>query len=738
MTKLMKIQRLPAYICLFLLIIISSNTFATTYYVSSSIGSDTNNGLNEWSPYKTIDKINSMSFAQGDSILFKSGDYWEGMFWIQGSGTLELPIVVDRYGGLEKPIINGYGFQSCLLIYNDEHIHINNLELFNEASHLDLNGSVKRLEGYNGLSNLWGSGENVRFGVKIVADSQSLENFKLFNLYIHNIYPTPSNEANIYKGYGIKLETLSSTQNNTFSGSCSLFDSGPNESWPRVLNVTNPDSLESSGEQIIQINATSIPIEGASYRIVKTMANGNWYNGPEFSFSTGLNVISVSPVTFDRTVRLQVSTNELGFDYLMLNGFQNFCDGAEGYEEVRLISNVTIEDCEIQETGHYGIWIKSRGLNGIDTYKNTDITVRNCNFLHTGGSGFVPNKSENILIEGCNFNHTGSSLDERMWKRGSGMWVFDCKNVISQHNSFMNSHGPQDSYGCHIDYGNENIVYQYNFSYNNEGGFVEILGDNINCGYRYNISVNDGYREDPNNEPWNKKGKIFWVSNYCGSNTIRCPSSGTFIYNNTVFVNDTLHPEIYFWPNIGDVHVFNNLIYATPEGDIIPTLIQNKSNDLDISHNLFFDAERMDLDDDLMNNALFDDPLLLNTNQQGENNPMSYKISNSSIAIGNGKLISGSSDPLNYLNNNGGQDYFGNPLSQSDLPNIGAYNGDVIILGCTYSQATNYNFSANDDDGSCNFINSSECPSDLNNDGMIVTDDLLVLLSVFGTICNEE
>jgi hypothetical protein len=46
-----------------------------------------------------------------------------------------------------------------------------------------------------------------------------------------------------------------------------------------------------------------------------------------------------------------------------------------------------------------------------------------------------------------------------MWKRGSGLWTFDCKDVIVQHNYFMNAHGPQDSYGAHIDYGNENVVF---------------------------------------------------------------------------------------------------------------------------------------------------------------------------------------------------------------------------------------------------------------------------------------
>ena len=136
-------------------------------------------------------------------------------------------------------------------------------------------------------------------------------------------------------------------------------------------------------------------------------------------------------------------------------------------------------------------------------------------------------------------------------------------------------------------------------------GVVEVLGDNLNCGYRYNISVNDGYREDPNNIPWNNKGKIFWVSNYCGQNPIRCPSTETFFYNNTVFVNDTINPEIYFWPNVGDVHMYNNLIVVGSNGQIIPTLIENNLNDLYISHNFFYDSSRIDLDIDLKNNTIW-------------------------------------------------------------------------------------------------------------------------------------
>ena len=653
-------------------ILFIADSKAEVYYVSSSQGNDSNNGLSIQSPFKSIEKLNTMQFNAGDTIYFKSGDYWEGMFWIKGSGSYTNPIVIDVYGGSIRPIINGFGYQASILIFNDQHIYINNLELYNSFSHLDsigtttisaetpdiflngpnnswtnvytaceigdgnngaqqifsinvtnlppqganyriartvanqnwyfspaqplslgpntitvnsvnfdrtvkfqfssgavefdaisLNGqnmyggSAKKLTGFGGEENSWGSGKNVRFGIKVVASTQDLENFSFNNLYIHDIYPTPTLNSNIHKGYGIKLESQSDINSGLFN----------------------------------------------------------------------------------------------------------------------TISNIRLINTTITETGHYGFWIKSLGLIGIDSVKNNQIIVENCVFEHTGGSGFVPNKSENVLVQNCIFNHTGSSLDNRMWKRGSGMWPFDCKDVIAQHNKFMNAHGPMDSYGSHIDYGNENVVFQYNYSYNNEGGFAEILGDNINCGYRYNISVNDGYREDPNGIPWDKKGKIFWVSNFCGQNPIRCPNVGTFIYNNTVFVNDTLNPEIYFWPNIGDIHVYNNLIVVGQYGEIIPTLIENDFNELYISNNLFYDSTRINLDNDLKNNAIYADPLLFNTVSLGVNNPQLYKTQNNSPAIGNGFLINGSNDSTNYLEHNGGLDYFGNSVSHNSPSNIGAYNG---------------------------------------------------------------
>ena len=147
-------------------------------------------------------------------------------------------------------------------------------------------------------------------------------------------------------------------------------------------------------------------------------------------------------------------------------------------------------------------------------------------------------------------------------------------------------------------------------------------------------------------------------------------------------MNDTLSPEIYFWPYVGDVHVYNNLIVVGQDGQIIPTLLENNLNDFYISHNLFYDSSRINLDSDLKNNALYGDPFLLNSVYSGEDNPTAYQIKNNSPAIGSGFLINGSADTTKYLEHNGGLDYFGNTVSHHFPSNIGAFNssGPMDIL----------------------------------------------------------
>ena len=59
------------------------------------------------------------------------------------------------------------------------------------------------------------------------------------------------------------------------------------------------------------------------------------------------------------------------------------------------------------------------------------------------------------------------------------------------------------------------------------------------------------------------------------------------------------------------------------------------------------------------------------------------------------------------------------------------------LMGCTYSDALNFDIEANIDDGTCLFADVSDdnCPGDLDLDGSVGANDLLIFLMEWGTIC---
>lgn len=77
-----------------------------TYYVSSN-GNDINDGRSTNTPFRTLDKINTLALQPGDKILLRRGDTFRGMLTIQQSGNVANPISVDAYGIGEKPAIAG-------------------------------------------------------------------------------------------------------------------------------------------------------------------------------------------------------------------------------------------------------------------------------------------------------------------------------------------------------------------------------------------------------------------------------------------------------------------------------------------------------------------------------------------------------------------------------------------------------------------------------------------------------
>ena len=150
--------------------------------------------------------------------------------------------------------------------------------------------------------------------------------------------------------------------------------------------------------------------------------------------------------------------------------------------------DISVADCQIENVNHTGLKFTAPS-NGIQ-----QVNVERLHVLHSGGPGVQMSGVRGGHFTGLYVNGSGSTNDTRNWGRGSGLWTWGSSDVIIEKSQFLNANGPGDSAGVHIDYNCRNVLVQYNLSAGNAGGFCEILGNNYNCAYRYNVSVNDGHR----------------------------------------------------------------------------------------------------------------------------------------------------------------------------------------------------------------------------------------------------
>jgi len=526
---------------------------STNYFISSSGGSDSSDGLSKETPWETLEKINTTELFPGDSILFKTGDTFNGQFVVNGSGSDAYPIVVSSYGNGKKPIIDGANVEggahlTSILINNQEYIEIEKLELVNE-----------RMVSRSGVS------DNLAYGVYVLNNgNKTMRNLKFRNLTIRNIY--------------------------------------------------------------------AVTIEGVPFNSIKVAAIG---------FKTEKNTEA----------------------------------GKEKH-----IRDVLVEDCYVERTSRYGIHTGhgggDEGIGNDSINRNMNLVFRNNHFYQTGGSCITPGRSYNCLLENNIFDYPGSGVDPRMANRGSGAWFWSCRNVIAQFNKSYHVRGHGDSYGMHIDFGNENVILQYNYSEDSEGGFVEILGKNINSTYRFNVSVNDGFRDN--------KGNSIWLSDFAGTNN-RISSDSNYVYNNTIYADAGITPDISI---VGkNTFIYNNIFVATGAAKIGEevTVDIDQGSKLFMSNNLYFG----DVSNTFKNydsNPVYGNPGFANA---GELNADAYQIvDKQSPALKTGTSFP---EPIFPMGGKGifkdvkqipEYDLYGNSVNVSnETPNIGADNGDPNYTG---------------------------------------------------------
>ncbi len=246
------------------------------------------------------------------------------------------------------------------------------------------------------------------------------------------------------------------------------------------------------------------------------------------------------------------------------------------------IDNVNIKDCHIKNLSHTGIKI-----NGNLNTPISNLLIEDCSIINAGGPGSQFSGVKHGVMRRSKTVRSGSRDDARKWGRGSGMWTYSCDDFLFEHNYYERAEGIADCCGAHIDIGNRDVVIQYCMSVDNAGGFVEILGKNYNCAYRYNISINDGWRnpKDQTQEShwrWTKiekdpKGKE--TTKTIGTNGCLITINGhtqthyvgpyqSYVYNNTIVCTDNrqdgfTNPFIYELATSAEgILVANNLFWV--------------------------------------------------------------------------------------------------------------------------------------------------------------------------------
>ncbi len=219
-------------------------------------------------------------------------------------------------------------------------------------------------------------------------------------------------------------------------------------------------------------------------------------------------------------------------------------------------SGVVIERCDFSHISDSGLDVHVRGDNVLE-----NITIQDCLIRYVGRDGVLLYNTQNGLIRRCtviqpgyfHLNHADyPHWDSRNYSCGDGLWVIDSDNVTVEYCNFIGARGIHDSAGAHIDFGCSNVLYQYNLSMNNTGGFVEILGDNQHSFYRYNVSINDGQGVMESDEdqmkgdlmsPLDRRndGRTLFFSRH---SDLSAGPFNSYVYNNTIYVDSDCNSQI--------------------------------------------------------------------------------------------------------------------------------------------------------------------------------------------------
>lgn len=170
--------------------------------------------------------------------------------------------------------------------------------------------------------------------------------------------------------------------------------------------------------------------------------------------------------------------------------------------------DMIIENCHLKNCTRDGIiWAGGRYINHEKNwYPNLNTIVRNNLLEEIAGDAIVPVGCDGTLIE---YNVVRDWLGTLKETASAGIWPWSSDNTTIQFNDVSGFLSDSDGQAFDADYNCKNTVIQYNYSHDNEGGFVLLCDDSsqdysvgmLDAKIRYNVSINDGHRKTTQREP---------------------------------------------------------------------------------------------------------------------------------------------------------------------------------------------------------------------------------------------
>lgn len=322
----------------------------------------------------------------------------------------------------------------------------------------------------------------------------------------------------------------------------------------------------------------------------------------------------------------------------------NFTNPTTKFDDVRITHN-EIRDCKPNGISTIN---PGAGWETVEQY-NTNTYIGYNYIKNVSRSGIILLFDDGGLVE----HNTIDTFQTLPNGYGCAIWHGRVRNNITQFNEARNGQGTSDGMAWNCDNASYGSIVQYNYSHDNAGGWIMMhstkYGNEGNI-FRYNLSVNDG-------------GPLITAIT---EKKDMGATNKNLIYNNTVYSERATNLENYSdrgsrrRPNLA---YSNNIFYTTNKNIKFAT-----EASCTYRNNLFYGA---DLDGVPANNFA-DDPQFVMAGCPGssEMGRDAYRLRVDSPCIAAGVPIE----------KNECDDLWGNSILPGERPNIGAYNGEPLVV----------------------------------------------------------